>query len=140
VEVTVSAESNSTIPRATVRKAFIVAVIIVIAAIVLAISAHVSMVKSEAFIAAENFLRTSHEVERLVGSIKQVSLSSTGESFINETGNDGRAKLSLTIVGTHATADSEIMLTGKLGVWSIVSASVKVEGTAAIVSLPIGTP
>ena len=119
------------------RRAYIIAIVIVVVALGVAISAHISMAKSDAFIAAESFLRSSNEMERLVGSVREISISNVGESFINETGNDGRAKLSLTISGELASADAEVNLTSKLRVWRVTSADIRVVKEAKIVSLPI---
>jgi hypothetical protein len=122
------------------RRAFWLATIVIVVAMVVALSAHISTAKSEAFIAAESFLRSSNEVNRLIGSVKEVSLSNTGESFINETGNDGQAKLSLAIVGANESADAEINLARKLRVWHVASANIRVRKEPTVVSLPTEQP
>jgi len=122
-----------------VRRALVIAVALVVVAIGIAISVHVSMARSEAFITAEAFLRSSNEMKQLVGPIKEISISRTGESFINETGNGGRAKLSLTIVGEQASADAEVNLASVLRVWRVTSVDVRVGKGPRVLSLPVQT-
>lgn len=118
------------------RKLLVAAVVVVVVAIALAIWTHVSMKSSEAFAAADRFLRASTDLEKLIGSVQEISISNTGESSINERGNDGDARFSLSVVGSHKAADADVRLTRDLKVWSVESARVRVDGQQAVVSLP----
>jgi hypothetical protein len=119
----------------TMRKALVGATVVVALAIALAFLAEVWIAKSDAFATTESFIRQSPEVGAFVGAVKDVSISSSGESMINNYGDDGNATLSVDIGGANAKAIAQVHLIRKLRVWQVATADVRRIDNNRLISL-----
>lgn len=125
----------SAVSNSTVRKALIAGGVMVAIAFALAVSTDIWLAKSDAFVAAERFMRASGELSELVGPIKEVSISSSGESSLNDYGNDGTAELSIDVTGARAKAIGQVHLVKKLRVWQVSRAEIRRLDDNRLISL-----
>jgi hypothetical protein len=81
-----------------------------------------SIGKSDAAVAAKNYLRSNDKLKQDIGEIKDFGTFVTGS--INVQNSDGDARLKFKVIGTNKTVDATLDLTYRQGrSWHVISAS-----------------